>query len=106
MRDGEPLRYLGKGVRRAVENVEGPLADAVRGLPATEQQRIDQTLRELDGTANKERYGANALLGISLAAARPPPTTCRFRSTSIWGDHRPRPSRADDEYHQRRPPRG
>ncbi|GIK48093.1 MAG: phosphopyruvate hydratase [Hyphomonadaceae bacterium] len=69
-RDGEPDRYLGKGVRDAVEAVNGEIANAILGMDAEEQRRIDATLIELDGTENKARLGANAILGVSLAAAK------------------------------------
>ncbi len=70
LRDSDPGRYGGKGVRRAVEAVNGPICDALTGLAATDQIRIDHTLIALDGTANKGRLGANAILGASLAAAK------------------------------------
>ena len=70
LRDGESARYLGKGVRRAIENVNGPIADEILGMDATDQRALDAALRELDGTANKGELGANAILGVSLAAAR------------------------------------
>jgi enolase len=69
LRDGEP-RYAGKGVRRAVEHVNGPIASAICGMDALDQRAIDKVLIELDGTPNKSRLGANALLGVSLAVAR------------------------------------
>ncbi len=69
-RDGEPDRYLGKGVRDAVEAVGGEIANAILGLDAEDQRRIDNTLIELDGTENKARLGANAILGVSLAVAK------------------------------------
>jgi enolase len=69
-RDGEPDRYLGKGVRDAVEAVAGEIASAIIGLDAEDQRRIDRTLIELDGTDNKARLGANAILGVSLATAK------------------------------------
>jgi enolase len=69
-RDNEPDRYLGKGVRDAVEAVNGEIANAVLGLDAEEQRRLDNTLIELDGTDNKARLGANAILGVSLAVAK------------------------------------
>jgi enolase len=69
-RDGEPDRYLGKGVRDAVEAVNGEIANAVLGLDAEDQRRLDRILIELDGTPNKARLGANAILGVSLAAAK------------------------------------
>ncbi len=70
LRDGEPDRFGGKGVLRAVEAVNGEIADAVIGLEAAEQIALDGVLIELDGTPNKARLGANAILGVSLAAAR------------------------------------
>jgi len=70
LRDGDPARYLGKGVLRAVENVNTEICEAIIGLDATEQSLIDQTLIELDGTENKERLGANATLAVSLALAK------------------------------------
>jgi enolase len=70
LRDGDPQRYLGKGVLRAVENVNTEICEAIIGLDAVEQPLIDQTLIELDGTENKERLGANALLAVSLAVAK------------------------------------
>ena len=69
LRDGD-ARYGGKGVRRAVEHVNGPIAEAIRGMDALEQRAVDRALIELDGTPNKGRLGANALLGVSLAVAR------------------------------------
>ncbi|MCC8251269.1 phosphopyruvate hydratase [Saccharothrix luteola] len=70
LRDGDPSRYHGKGVRKAVAAVNGEIADAVKGLAAEEQAVIDQTMIELDGTPNKARLGANATLGVSLAVAK------------------------------------
>ncbi len=63
-------RYLGKGVLQAVEAVNGEIFDALQGIDAAEQRRIDNTLLMLDGTENKSRLGANAILGVSLAAAK------------------------------------
>ena len=70
LRDGDALAYLGKGVRRAVENVNGELAAALAGRDPADQKAIDALLVELDGTENKGRLGANALLGCSLAVAK------------------------------------
>jgi enolase len=70
LRDGDPARYGGKGVLQAVANVNGPIADAVRGMDARNQAALDEAMIDLDGTPNKARLGANALLGVSLAAAR------------------------------------
>jgi enolase len=69
LRDGDPERYGGKGVLRAVANVNGEIADAVRGMAAEDQPALDRRLLELDGTPNKGRLGANATLGVSLAVA-------------------------------------
>jgi enolase len=70
LRDGDKRRYGGKGVLTAVANVEGEIARAVIGMEVTEQEAIDRRMIELDGTPNKGRLGANAILGVSLAAAR------------------------------------
>ena len=70
LRDGDKSRYLGKGVTRAVENVNTEIAEAMLGLNALDQTSIDKMLIELDGTPNKTRLGANAILGVSLACAR------------------------------------
>jgi enolase len=69
-RDNEPDRYGGKGVRDAVEAVNGEIFNAIAGMDAEDQRRIDHVLIELDGTPNKARLGANAILGVSLATAR------------------------------------
>ncbi|TMC01568.1 MAG: phosphopyruvate hydratase [Chloroflexi bacterium] len=69
LRDGDPERFGGKGVRAAIANVEGEIAEAVEGLDVLGQAELDRTLVELDGTPNKGRLGANAILGVSLAAA-------------------------------------
>jgi enolase len=70
LRDGDKKRYLGKGVRKAVEAVNGEIFDALAGFDAEEQLALDRTLIELDGTKNKKRLGANAILGVSLAVAK------------------------------------
>ncbi|MCK5540104.1 MAG: phosphopyruvate hydratase, partial [Deltaproteobacteria bacterium] len=70
LRDGDQERYLGKGVSQAVENVNGEIADRIIGFDATRQRELDQTLIEMDGTENKSRLGANAMLGVSLATAK------------------------------------
>ena len=70
LRDGDAARYGGKGVLTAVANVDGELAEAVVGLDALDQVGVDRIMREVDGTPNKGRLGANALLGVSLAVAR------------------------------------
>ena len=70
LRDGDKSRYLGKGVTKAVANVNGPLAEAVVGLDARDQAAVDLAMIAADGTPNKGNLGANAILGISLAAAK------------------------------------
>ncbi len=70
LRDGDPKKYKGKGVLTACQNVEEELADLVLGMEVTQQREIDQIMIESDGTKNKSRYGANAILGISLAVAK------------------------------------
>lgn len=70
LRDGDKARYLGKGVLRAVENLNTEVSEALMGLDAQEQTFVDRTLIELDGTESKERLGANALLAASMAVAR------------------------------------
>jgi len=69
LRDGDKTRYLGKGVSRAVANVNGPIADLLQGFDGSDQAALDARLIELDGTDTKSRLGANALLGVSLANA-------------------------------------
>ena len=70
LRDGDKKRYLGKGVTKAVAAVNGEIFDAVGGMDAEAQARIDETLIALDGSPNKSRLGANAILGVSLACAK------------------------------------
>lgn len=70
LRDGEKARFSGKGVCQAVENVNGPIAELLMGMSVLEQRKLDHILIDLDGTPNKSRLGANAILGVSLAVAR------------------------------------
>jgi enolase len=70
LRDGDPKRYSGKGVERAVENVNETIAEAIQGYDAAEQRIIDQAMLDLDGTPEKSNLGANAILGVSLAVAK------------------------------------
>ena len=70
LRDGDKSRYLGKGILRAVENINGPIAKAVKGLNVTDQTALDRRMIETDGTPNKGKLGANAILAVSMAAAR------------------------------------
>src|SRR5918911_1596974 len=70
LRDGDKSRYLGKGVLKAVQNINNDISEAVLGLDASEQAFLDKTLIDLDGTENKGRLGANAMLAVSMAVAR------------------------------------
>jgi enolase len=81
LRDGDPKRYGGKGVWRAVQNVRDILAPKLLGLPASEQETIDRRMIELDGTPDKSRLGANAILGVSLAAAH---AAAAARRQPLW----------------------
>ncbi len=76
LRDGDDGRYGGKGVLKAVEAVNHELFDVLSGLEAEDQVHIDHTMIELDGTANKSRLGANAILGASLAVAKAAAESC------------------------------
>ena len=81
LRDGDPDRYFGKGVLKAVDAVNGEIYSALGGMDATEQVHIDKTLIALDGTANKSRLGANAMLGVSLAVAK---AAAESQMTPLW----------------------
>jgi len=76
LRDGDKQRYLGKGVLRAVEHINTEISEAIMGLDATEQSFIDKTLIDLDGTENKSRLGANAVLAVSMAVAKAAADEC------------------------------
>ena len=76
LRDGDKARYLGKGVLKAIDAVNGEIFDALSGMDAEQQVQIDEIMIGLDGTANKSRLGANAILGVSLAVARAAAESC------------------------------
>lgn len=78
LRDGDKTLYLGKGVLQAVANVNGEIADALSGTDAADQRTLDARLIELDGTPNKGRLGANAILAVSMAAARASANACEL----------------------------
>ena len=90
LRDGDKTRYLGKGVKKAVANVNGAIAEALKGFDAADQKGLDARLVNLDGTDNKGRLGANALLGVSLANAH---AVAASKKMSLWahlaGDRAP-----------------
>jgi len=81
LRDGDKTRYLGKGVSKAVANVNGAIASALKGFDASDQSGLDRKLIELDGTPNKGKLGANALLGVSLANAH---ALAASRGVPLW----------------------
>lgn len=81
LRDNDNSRYMGKGVQQAVENVNTIIADALEGLDATEQRQIDNIMCDLDGTENKSKLGANAILGVSLACAK---AAAEYHSMSLY----------------------
>ena len=81
LRDGDKTRYLGKGVKNAVGNVNGAIAQALAGFDAADQQGLDRRLIDLDGTENKGRLGANALLGVSMAAAH---AVAASKKQALW----------------------
>ncbi|HNX59959.1 MAG TPA: phosphopyruvate hydratase, partial [Spirochaetota bacterium] len=76
LRDGDKGRYLGKGVQNAVENVNEQIADHISGMSAIDQIEVDRAMIELDGTPNKGRLGANAILGVSMAVAKAAAEEC------------------------------
>ena len=103
LRDGDTKRYLGKGVTKAVDGVNGEIFDALRGMDAEDQRRIDHALIALDGTPNKARLGANAILGVSLAVAKAAAESPRAAALSLRRRRLgARAAGADDEHHQRR----
>ena len=106
LRDDDKTKYLGKGVTKAVENVNGKLSDELCGMNALDQVALDQRMIELDGTENKKDLGANAILGVSLAAAHAAADHCGlplFRYLGgVGARHRAGPH---DEHPQRRLPR-
>ena len=81
LRDGDKAVFLGKGVTKAVDNINGPIAEALLGMPGTDQGAVDQAMLELDGTENKKNLGANALLGVSLATAK---AGAQFNNTPLF----------------------
>jgi enolase len=85
LRDGDPNRYCGKGVLRAIANVTDTIAPELIGMDPVRQAAIDHKMIELDGTPNKSRLGANAILGVSMAVARAAAATCGLPLYSYLG---------------------
>ena len=84
LRDGDKSRYLGKGTLKAVENVNDIIAEKILGWDAFDQVGLDKTLIELDGTPNKGKLGANAILGVSMAVARAAAESVGLPLSSTW----------------------
>ena len=84
LRDGDKSRFLGKGVLKALEAVNGPIAQALLGKDAKDQATVDQIMIDLDGTENKSKFGANAILAVSWPTPKLPllPKACRCTPTS------------------------
>src|ERR1035441_4966089 len=78
LRDGDEQKYKGKGVLKAIDNVNGEIGDALVGADAADQRSLDGRMIELDGTPNKGRLGANAILAVSMAAARASANACEL----------------------------
>lgn len=86
LRDGDEERFLGKGVLKAVQNVNDVIAPQLTGMDALDQVAIDRALIEMDGTENKGNLGANAILGVSMAVARAAAEALGFRYILTWAD--------------------
>ena len=101
LRDGDKGRYLGKGTRKAAENITSEFGPDLQGLDASEQGAIDRKMIEIDGTPNKGRIGANAILAVSMATAR---AEAASQQTPLYrylgGVQANAPSRADDEHRE------
>ena len=107
LRDGDPARYLGKGVLQAVENVNEEIAPKIVGFEATDQVGLDRTMIDLDGTENKSRLGANAILAVSMAVAKAAAAESELPLYRyLGGGQRLSPARSADERAERRRPCG
>ena len=105
LRDDDKSRYLGKGVLKAVDAVNGEIFEAIGGMDAEAQVKLDETMIALDGTPNKSRLGANAILGVSLAAAKAAAIAHRQQPSALSlcrGYIGTTASCPDDEHRQRR----
>ncbi len=106
LRDGDKKKWMGKGVTKAVENVNEHIADAIIELDVTDQATIDRTMLDLDGTENKSKLGANAILAVSLACAHAGGPSQHAAAVPLSRRRRrEHAARSDDEHHQRRRPR-
>ncbi len=101
LRDNDPARFGGRGVQTAIGNIEGEILDAIGGMDPTEQVKIDNIMIDLDGTANKSRLGANAILAVSLATAKAAATDLGIPLYRHVGRRvRANTAGADDEHRQ------
>ena len=98
LRDGDKARYLGKGVQKAVENINTVINDTLKGMDASDTYAVDKAMIDADGTKDKSRLGANAILAVSIACAR-------AAANAPWRNFRKSSAGSDDEHHQRRMPR-
>ena len=102
LRDGDKARYLGKGVLKAVENINTKISEAIVGLDASDIYAVDKAMIEADGTKDKSNLGANAILAVSIAAARAAATCTGDPAVSFpWRRFRKPSSGSDDEYLKR-----
>lgn len=101
LRDADPKRYSGKGVLKAVANVNGPLSKLLVGKDIFNQSAIDESMLQADGTPNKSQFGANALLGISLAIAKAAACSKKQPLYLYLGERSDASTRSDDEHPQR-----
>lgn len=99
LRDGDPQRYQGKGVQNAIAHVNGPIAQILVGEHVFDQTRLDTMMIEADGTENKSRFGANAILGASLALSRAGALTARLPLYRYMGNAYIYPALSYDEYY-------
>ena len=103
LRDEDTNRFLGKGVLKAVENVNGEIAEALANWDGFDQRGLDAKMIELDGTENKGRLGANAILGVSMAAARASAASSRYAALPLsWRSRGEYVANANDEHSERR----
>jgi enolase len=102
LRDGDEKRFLGKGVLDAVRNVNEVIGPRLEGMPADDQIAIDSEMLDADGTPNKSKLGANAMLAVSLAVARAAASDSGLRSIGTWAARWRTSARADDEHPERR----
>ena len=105
LRDGDKARYLGKGVQKAVENINTVINDTLKGMDASDTYAVDKAMIDADGTKDKSRLGANAILAVSIACARAAANALEIPLYRFFGGVPESSAGSDDEHHQRRMPR-